>query len=176
MGIDNSPEQLATARRFQEEFGIEFELIGGNAERVPYPDASFDFAISEYGASIWCDPYLWIPEAARLLRAGGRLVFLGNGTILMLCVPDAETEAAGPTLLREYFGMHRFDWPDDDPPGIEFHLGYGDWIRVLRANGFEVENLIEVRPPEGATSRYPFVTMEWARRWPAEEIWIARKR
>ena len=27
------------------------------AEAVPFPDASFDLAISEYGASIWCDPY-----------------------------------------------------------------------------------------------------------------------
>ena len=71
--------------------------------------------------------------------------------------------------------MHRFDWSDDDPPVVEFHLGYGNWIRVLRANGFEVENLIEVRPPEGATTTYPFVTSEWARRWPSEEIWVARK-
>jgi len=113
---------------------------------------------------------------ARRLQAEHGLTFpLIHGSILVLCLPDAEDEAAGPTLLREYFGMHRFDWPDDDPPCVEFHLGYGDWIRVLRTNGFEVENLIEVRPPEGATSRYPFVTSEWARRWPAEEIWIARK-
>jgi SAM-dependent methyltransferase len=175
VGVDVTEAQLATARRLQAEHGLTFPVIHASAEAVPLPDASFDLVLSEYGASIWCDPYLWIPEAARLLRAGGRLVFLGNGSILMLCVPDAEDEAAGPTLLREYFGMHRFDWPDDDPPSVEFHLGYGDWIRVLRANGFEVENLIEVRPPEEATSRYPFVTLEWARRWPSEEIWIARR-
>ena len=40
----------------------------------------------------------------------------------------------------------------------------------------EVENLVELRPPEGATTRYPFVTLEWSRRWPCEEIWIARRR
>src|SRR5437588_4094847 len=68
-GIDNSAEQLKTARALQEEFGLSFPLIHGNAEQVPLPDASFDLAISEYGASIWCDPYCWIPEAARLLRA-----------------------------------------------------------------------------------------------------------
>jgi hypothetical protein len=28
----------------------------------------------------------------------------------------------------------------------------------------------------GATTHYPFVTVEWARRWPSEEVWIARKR
>ena len=41
-----------------------------SAEDVPLPDESFDLAVSEYGASIWSDPYRWIPEAARLLRPG----------------------------------------------------------------------------------------------------------
>ena len=66
------------------------------------PDASFDLAFSEYGASIWCDPYLWIPEAYRLLRPGGRLVFLRNSPLVMLCaledarrdVRDAAASAA----------------------------------------------------------------------------------
>src|ERR671920_521047 len=84
VGIDNSEAQLATARRMQQEHGIEFPLHHGNAEQVPYPDGSFDLAISEYGASIWADPYRWVPEAARLLRPGGRLMFLVNATIFML--------------------------------------------------------------------------------------------
>jgi SAM-dependent methyltransferase len=172
-GIDNSPVQLATARRLQAEHGLSFPLLLGNAERVPLPDASFDLAISEYGASIWADPYRWVPEAARLLRPGGELICMVNGAILMLCVPDAEGVPAGRQLLRDYFGMHRFEWPDD--PSVEFHIGHGEWIRLLRRSGLEVTDLIEVRPPEGATTRYPFVTLEWARRWPAEEIWKARR-
>src|SRR6476659_8425226 len=85
VGLDNSPAQLETARRYQHEFGIEFPLHLGNAEQTPFPDNSFDLAISEYGASIWCDPYRWIPEASRLLRPGGQLIYLVNGTIHMLC-------------------------------------------------------------------------------------------
>ena len=54
VGIDNSPAQLETARRFQREFGIEFPVHLGNAEQTPFPDASFDLAISEYGAA--CGP------------------------------------------------------------------------------------------------------------------------
>jgi hypothetical protein len=50
-------------------------------------------------------------------------------------------------LLRPYFGMHCFEWPDD--PGVEFHLGFGDWVRLLRANGFEVIDFIEVQAPVG---------------------------
>jgi SAM-dependent methyltransferase len=174
VGIDNSPAQLETARRLQAEFGVEFPLHLGNAEQTPFPDESFDLAISEYGASIWCDPYLWIPEAARILRPGGQLVFLVNGAILMLCAPDAENEPATDRLLRDYFGMHRFEWPDD--PSVEFHLGYGDMIRLLRRCGFEVEDMIEVRPREDATTSYPYAPVEWARRWPAEEVWKALKR
>ena len=173
VGIDNSPEQLETARRLQAEFGVEFPLHLGNAEQTPFPEESFDLAISEYGASIWCDPYLWIPEAARILRPGGQLVFLVNGAILMLCAPDAEDEPATDRLLRDYFGMHRFEWPDD--PSVEFHLGYGDMIRLLRRCGFEVEDMIEVRPREDATTSYPYAPVEWARRWPAEEVWKALK-
>jgi SAM-dependent methyltransferase len=175
VGIDNSPKQLETARRLQEQHDLAFPLLLGNAEMVPYPDASFDFAISEYGAALWADPYLWIPEAARLLRPGGELVFLTNGLICILCVPD--TEAEGPAtdrLRRPYFGRHRTEWPDSE--GVEFHLGYGDWIRLLRANGFEVTDLIELRPAEDATTRYEWVTTDWARRWPSEEVWKARKR
>lgn len=174
VGVDNSPAQLATARRFQREFGLDFPLIHAAAEAVPLADESCDLAISEYGASIWSDPYLWIPEAARLLRPGGQLIFLVNGALLMLCVPDADDEPAGDRLLRPYFGMHRFEWPGEI--AVEFHLGHSDWIRLLRRHGLAVEDLIEVQAPEGAHTRYPYVTAAWARRWPAEEIWIARKR
>ena len=175
VGIDNSAEQLANAKRYQREFGLDFPLIHGNAEQVPLADGSFDLAISEYGASLWCDPDRWIPEAARLLRPGGRLIFLTNGTLAVLTFPDLEADGpAGTTLLRDYFGLHRIQWPDTT--GVEFHLGYGDWIRLLRANGFEIEDLIEVRPPEGAvTNHTEIATLEWSRRWPCEEIWKARK-
>ena len=145
-GVDVTEEQLATARRMQAEHGLEFPLIHASAEDVPLPDASFDLAVSEYGASIWCDPDLWIAEAARLLRPGGELVFLVNGTFLMLTSPDVEPVVpAGTELLRPYFGMRRFEWVDD--PSVDFHLGYGDWIRVLTSHGFEVERLVELRNP-----------------------------
>ncbi|CAN5793393.1 class I SAM-dependent methyltransferase [soil metagenome] len=174
VGLDNSPRQLETARALQRQHGLEFPLVLGYAEDVPLPDASFDLAISEYGAATWADPYGWIPEAARLLRPGGRLIFLGNATLLMLCVPDHEGEAAGDRLRRDYFGLHRLEWPDG--PEVEFNLGYGEWISVLRQSGFEIEGLVELRPPAEATTTYDYVTAEWARRWPSEQVWKARRR
>jgi len=174
VGVDASPEQLATARRMQEQFRLEFPLHLANAEEMPFPDASFDLVISEYGASIWCDPYRWIPEAARLLRPGGQLIFLINGVLMTLCTPlDAlDDTPATECLQRPYFGLHRLDWVDGS---VTFTLGYGGWIGVLRDNGFVVEDLIEVQAPAGAEPLFPIVTAQWARQWPSEEIWKARK-
>jgi SAM-dependent methyltransferase len=174
VGIDNSDAQLATARRMQERHGLAFPLLHGNAEAVPLPDASFDFAISEYGACLWADPARWVPEAARLLRPGGRLVFLVNSYLMALCTPDEEGVAATDRLQRPAFGLYRLEFPGDF--GVEFHPSHAEWMRLLRESGFEIEDLIEVWPPDDATTRYPFVTLDWARRWPSEEVWKVRKR
>jgi SAM-dependent methyltransferase len=174
VGLDNSAAQLATARRLQEHFGLRFPLIHASAERAPFADTCFDLVISEYGASIWCDPYVWIPEAARMLRPGGELIFLGNSVLMMLTVPDEDGVPATERLLRPYFGMHRFEWPDDE--SVEFHLGHGDMIRLLRRCGLEVKDLLELRPGPDATTRCPFVTLGWSWHWPCEEVWKARKR
>ena len=174
VGLDNSPAQLATARRLQGEHDLLFPLIHGIAEALPFRSGSFDLVISEYGAVIWSDPYRWIPEAARVLRPGGELIFLGNSTLLMLCVFDEDGIPADATLKRPQFDMHRFEWPGDE--SVEFHLSHGDRIRLLCDNGFEVIDLIEVRAPEGATTGYDFVDPGWARRWPSEEVWKARKK
>jgi SAM-dependent methyltransferase len=174
VGIDNSPRQLETAVRLQREHGLDFPLLLGNAERLPFADASFDLAISEYGACLWADPYRWVPEAARVLRPGGRLRFLTNGFLHVLCAPDEADAPVGDRLLRPSFGMHRFEWPDDD--SVEFHLAHGAWIDLLRANRFEVEALRELQAPVGATTRHPYQDPAWARRWASEEVWFARRR
>jgi SAM-dependent methyltransferase len=172
VGVDVTAAQLATAARCQERFGLAFPLIEGDAEDVPLPDASFDLAVSEYGASVWCDPGRWVAEAARLLRPGGRLVFLTNSVLATLCVPD-EDGFAQERLLRPQRGLSRVDWPGG---GIEFHPSHGDWIRVLRASGFVVEALHELYAPADAGTHgyYGIATAEWARQWPVEDLWAAR--
>jgi SAM-dependent methyltransferase len=173
VGVDPTPAQLATARRMQAETGVEFPLVEAPGEAVPLPDASFDLALSEYGASLWADPAKWIPEASRLLRSGGRLVFLTNSLLVYLTAP--EIGVVTEQLQRPQFGMYRIKWPEGE--GIEYHLAHGDWIALLRTNGFELEALHELRPGADAVDPgyYDFVTVEWARKWPAEEIWVARK-
>jgi ubiquinone/menaquinone biosynthesis C-methylase UbiE len=174
VGVDPTPAQLATAGRMQRATGIQFPLVEAAGEDVPLLDTSFDLVLSEYGASIWADPDRWLPEAARLLRPGGRLVFLRNSTLVMLCVPYEGP--AGETLLRSQRDIGRIEWTDTHE--VEFHLPHGVLLDLLRANGFEVERLIELYAPEGAEDHgyYQYVTAEWASRWPNEEIWVARKR
>lgn len=70
--------------------------------------------------------------------------------------------------------MHRFEWADDG--SVTFDLPYGEWVRLFGRSGLTAEDLIEIRPPEGASpGRFEF-SLEWARRWPSEEIWKTRKR
>ena len=171
VGVDPTSAQLATARRLQRDTGIEFPLVEAPGEAVPLPDASFEVAVSEHGAAAWADPYRWIPEAARLLRPGGRLVFLHEAPLARIChaLGTVTTE-----LQRAYFDLYRFDWDD----GTDFQLAHGAWIEVLRGSGFEVERLVELQAPADAVTHeyYDDVPAEWARSWPAEEIWVARKR
>jgi SAM-dependent methyltransferase len=171
VGLDNSERQLATARELQREHGVEFPLVHASAEATPFPNASFDLAFSEYGACLWCDPELWIPEAARLLRPGGELIFLTNSLLSMLCAPDDGDVVD--RLVRPQTGSYRYEWPDDE--SVEFHLGHGDLIRALRSSGFDIEDLIELVAPESAEETRYSVTSEWAKQWPSEEIWRARK-
>ena len=129
----------------------------------------------EYGASLWADPKLWIAEAARLLRPRGRLVFLTNSVLAYLCFPE-EPGYADERLHRPQAGMYVKQWPGEE--GTEYHLAHGDWINLLHANDFELEDLIEVYAPPGAEDHgyYETVTVEWAQKWPGEELWVARKR
>ena len=172
VGVDPTPAQLATARRMQEATGTHFPLVEAPAEQVPLPDDAFDLAFSEYGASLWAEPSMWIEEAARLLRPGGRLVFLTNSTLMLLCVPDVGDITT--SLQRPQNGMGATTWPDS--PATEYHLDHGAWIRLLRSSGFEVIDLIEVFAPADAKTHpiWGEVPAEWARQWPAEDIWVAR--
>ena len=173
-GVDPTPAQLETARRMQAEFDLHFSLVEAPAEEVPLPDASFDLVVSEYGASIWADPELWIAEASRLLRPDGRLAFLCNSTLSILCSPDeGKVEER---LLRGHAALGRIEWPGEDG-GVNFHLPHGEMIRILRKNGLVVEALHERLAPASTADHeyYDFMPAGWAKRWPAEEIWVARK-
>ncbi|QBR93118.1 class I SAM-dependent methyltransferase [Nocardioides euryhalodurans] len=174
VAVDLSHEQLTTARRMQAQVGPAFPLVQGDGERVPLRSGAYDLVVSEHGAAAWCDPERWLPEAARLLRPGGRLVFLTNSLLSALCVP-LEEGVAGERLLRGQREAYRVRWPGG---GAEFHPSHGDWVRLLRGSGFVVAALREVYAPAQAHDHtfYEIVSKDWATRWPAEEVWVAVRR
>lgn len=173
VGVDLTPAQLATARRCQQRYGPVFPLVAADATRVPLPDASFDLVVSEYGASVWCDSPAWIAQAARLLRPGGRLVFLTCSVLVTLCVPEEGGHATG-QLQRPQREKYVTRWAGG---GVEYHPSHGDWIRELTGHGFVVEALHELYAPDDAQPApfYEIAQPEWAQQWPAEDLWVARR-
>jgi hypothetical protein len=115
-----------------------------------------------------CDPCRWIPEAARVLRPGGRLLFVNRSPLFALCAPAGGRADAA--LLRPQLGSRRHA----DGTSVGFQLPHGEMLRLLSSCGFEVEDLIEIQAPEPAHRDFPEVSAAWARRWPSEEIWKAR--
>ena len=175
--IDPSTAQLATARRLALTHGLDIDFVEGVAERVPCSDASFDFALSEYGAAIWADPHVWIPEAHRILRPGGMLAMLGTGSWNDVFQPRELDAVIGEIALRPYFGQHRIEWIDiDDDPGIEFNLPVSEWFRLFKETGFEVVDFFEIQAPSDAQGVQFSISAEWARRYPSEQAWVVRKR
>jgi SAM-dependent methyltransferase len=171
VGLDLSERQLRHARTLMSEAGVDFPLVHASAEAVPLQDASFDVVFCDHGAMTFADPYRTVPEVARLLRPGGLFAFSHHSPIETICWP-LDAERVGDRLALDYFGMHLIDDGED----ITFQLPFGDWIRLFRANGFAIEDLIEPRPGPDATSSYRSAEeLAWARRWPSESIWRLRR-
>jgi SAM-dependent methyltransferase len=174
--IDVSAMQLTTARRLAKQHGAEIRFIEGNAEATGLEDSSFDFAISEYGAAIWCPPGKWLREAWRLLRPGGQLVFLGNHPMVLLCSPanGAPCEA---TLHRPYRGMWGADWTEVElePSGVCFNLTISAWMDLFATIGFTVGRYQELFAPESEMETRASVPADWAKKYPVEQVWHLEK-
>ena len=171
-GLDLSPEQLGHARELVAAAGVRVALVEAAAEEVPLPDASFDIVLSDHGATTFADPRGWMPECARLLRPGGLLAWCAATPWLEACWP-LDAEHPGTELVRDIFGMQAFAEQD----GLtNFLLPYGETHALLRKHSFVLEDLLELRPSAGATSSYRDATdRAWARRWPMEALWRARR-
>ncbi len=174
--IDVAPAQLKTARRLSEQHGQKITFIEGNAEATGLSDQSFDFAISEYGAAIWCEPKLWLQEAWRILRPGGRLVFLGNHPLSLLCSP-LNGAPCDHQLHRPYVDMWGADWTEVEfePSGICFNLTISGWMDLFDLIGFSVDRYQELFAPDWAQGIRAAIPADWAKQYPVEQVWHLSK-
>jgi SAM-dependent methyltransferase len=168
VGLDVSKRQLAKARGLTRRRGRRAAWVRADAERLPFRARSFDVLFADWGAMTFCDPRRTLPEASRVLRPGGRLVFATSSPFRVLA-EDARTDRIGPRLRRNYFGLGRVDYPGE----VNFVLTYGAWIALFRAHGLAVEALLETQAPLHRRSSYLGPEAQrWGRRWPLESIWV----
>jgi SAM-dependent methyltransferase len=174
-GLDFSANQLARGDANMEETGVRFPLVRASAEELPFVDSAFDLVFCDHGATSFTDPHVTIPEAARVLRVGGMLVF-NIATPFIWSFWGDDDVPVGRELRRPYFGLSRTRFDDPDGASVQWQLPYGEWIRLFRAAGFMIEDLIELRPgPDAETTYTDFAPPDWARDYPGEHIWKVRK-
>lgn len=101
---------------------------------------------------------------------------MAESTLARMCLP--EQGPATDRLVRDLFGLHRLMRRGTSGTTYQqFALPHGEWIRVMARCGLVVEDLIEVQvPPCAANNDFPEYPDDWGRRWPAEEVWFARRR
>lgn len=172
VGLDISFAQLAHARRRTRDHAAAVALVCASATATPFADASFDLVFCDHGAMSFCDPALTLPECARLLRDHGRLVFC-VATQLLYMTWDARRERQTRQLQRRWRPRQTIAFEEGT---VDVVWSHGEWIRAFRDHGFRIDDLVELRAPRGATTTFDdFAPYDWARRWPAEEIWCVTR-
>jgi ubiquinone/menaquinone biosynthesis C-methylase UbiE len=165
IGVDLSARQLYHARLASK--GV--PLVQGDAETLPFRNESFDAVFCDHGATTFSRPQHAIAEASRVLKSKGRLAFCMSTPFLDVCW-DPASDTISSTLTNDYFSLSTLD----DGKSVCYQLPYGAWIRLFRKHSLIVEDLVELQPPQVASTTYA-VPEAWARRWPSDHIWKLSK-
>jgi SAM-dependent methyltransferase len=172
-GLDNSPRQLEHARVAVAAAKADVRLVHGTAEDPPFADASFDIVFCDHGALSFSAPERTIPQTARLLRSGGILAFSVAHPIHEVCW-DRQNDRLSRTLHQSYFELSAVHDPTDG--GVSHVRPIATYLTILIEAGFSLEKMLEPRPPADAVSSYEFAPLSWAREFPAEAMFRARRR
>jgi SAM-dependent methyltransferase len=169
VGLDVSAGQLGHARASD----TKLALVQASGEELPFRSQHFDVVFCDHGAISFCTPEVIVPEVARVLRPGGLLAFCETHPLLYLTWNDAKQQQTK-TLQFDYAQLGRMALGEGT---IDWALPPGAWIRLLNDAGFDVLDCIELCANADATTTYTdYAPPKWARRWPAEWIWKARRR
>lgn len=149
--LDLTPELLEHARTNAAVAGVEVRWDVGDAERLPYPDASFDVVLSQFGHMFAPRPEAATAEMLRVLRPGG--------TVAFATWPPEQ-------LMAQVFGFLARHVPP--PPGVPPVAAWGDPNVVRQRLGGGVRDLLFERGlmPWHALSPEHFVAMMEAKNGP----------
>lgn len=171
-GLDVSHSQLRHAQAHSAATGSVIPLAQASGEVLPFRSAAFDVVFCDHGAMSFCNPALTVPEVARVLRPGGLFAFCVTDPLVYLTWNNGKQKQSR-RLHLDHDDLGPLDFGDGT---VDWVLTPGQWITHFRASGFDVEGLLELRAPKGATTTFDaFVPYRWARRWPAEQIWQLRR-
>jgi SAM-dependent methyltransferase len=124
-GVDLSEVMVETARRRASEEGLDIAYEVGDAENLPYDDASFDVLSSSVGIFLAPDHAAVARELSRVVRPGGRLG-------LTAWRPGSRVERG--VKLSAQFGP-----PPPEGVGNPFDWGTEEHVRGLLGDAFELE-------------------------------------
>jgi len=123
VAYDIAPQMLATVDAAAKERGLTtIRTQQGPAEALPFPDASFNWAISRMSAHHWREVPKALAEVHRVLKPGGRLKFID---IAGIDDPLCDTHVQAVEVLRD--ASHIRDYRADE------------WIAMLDAAGFDAQ-------------------------------------
>jgi SAM-dependent methyltransferase len=150
VGVDLSLRQLQHARRLDQSTGLTTPTVCATATDLPFAPDAFDIVFSAFGAlQFVADAGGALAEVARVLRPGGRFAFSVTHPVRW-CLPDDPTER-GLTVTSPYWD--RTPYVEQDAQArvayVEHHRTLGDWVGLLVASGFRVEDLREPEWPPG---------------------------
>jgi len=74
VGLDITPELIEAGKKFAAHAGVEIDWVEGDAQDLPFDDASFDVVLSVFGCMFAPDHAKAAAELARVLKPGGRMV------------------------------------------------------------------------------------------------------
>ncbi len=125
IALDLTPEMLTAAAALAAERGVSgIEFVLGDAEKLPFPDESFDLVTCRIAAHHFPDVQRFVDEVARVLRPGGRFVLQDQ------CVPENTVSATFVNL---------FDRLRD--PSHHRALSVDAWVEVIRRAGLDVDEV-----------------------------------
>lgn len=148
IGVDISSDQLTLARRRHATVAL------GNAQRLPFASASFDTVTATYLHTDIDDIAAVFAEASRVMRGGGRFVYLGTHPCFVGHFVEFREEDGGRVV---HAGYHESGWhmesPFFSPEGVRARVGYrhvplAELVNGLVASGLRLLQMEEPSPQD----------------------------